>query len=243
MSVTLEIPADVLSSMRVPPQEVEERLRLELAVALYAQNLLASGKACSLAGLTRLEWETVLGQRATPAITARRTWRKTPHMPTAVSDSSVLIHVSGIGQFALLPAFSTEVRLPDAVWRQVVVLGRSHQVVKDVRDAANQGWLKVSTPGNVPLIQTLRTNLHDGEAESIALAGESAPDFLLMDESNGRDTARQPGVQTRGVVGLLIQAKQMGPIKTLQPWLTRLTQTGFHLAPSFTAQVLKQAGE
>ena len=64
MSVTLEIPADVLSSVRVPPQEVEARLLLELALALYAQNLLASGKACSLAGLTRLEWEAVLGRRA-----------------------------------------------------------------------------------------------------------------------------------------------------------------------------------
>lgn len=66
MSVTLEIPADVLSSVRVPPQEVEARLRLELAVALYSQNLLASGKACALAGLTRLEWEAVLGKRAIP---------------------------------------------------------------------------------------------------------------------------------------------------------------------------------
>ena len=164
-------------------------------------------------------------------------------MPTAVSDSSVLIHLSGIGQFALLPAFFTEVRIPNAVWREVVVQGRSHQVVNDVQDAANQGWLKVITPGNAPLIQTLRTNLHDGEAEAIALAVESSPDFLLMDEADGRDTARQLGVQTRGVVGLLIQAKQMGHIKTLHPWLTRLTQTGFHLAPSFTAQVLKQAGE
>ena len=66
MSVTLEIPADIASSVRVPPQEMEARLRLELAVALYSQNLLASGKASALAGLTRLEWENVLGKRAIP---------------------------------------------------------------------------------------------------------------------------------------------------------------------------------
>ena len=66
MSVTLEIPADVLSSVRIPPQEMEARLRLELAVALYSQNLLASGKACALAGLTRLEWDDLLGKRAVP---------------------------------------------------------------------------------------------------------------------------------------------------------------------------------
>ncbi len=66
MSVTLEISADVVSSVRIPPQEMEARLRLELAVALYSQNLLASGKACTLAGLTRLEWDDVLGKRAIP---------------------------------------------------------------------------------------------------------------------------------------------------------------------------------
>ena len=164
-------------------------------------------------------------------------------MPTAVSDSSVLIHLSAIGQFALLPAFFSEMRVPDAVWREVVVQGCSHQVVNEVQDAAKQGWLKVVTPGNAPLIQTLRQNLHEGEAEAIALAVEWSPDFLLMDEADGRDAARRLGVQTRGVVGLLIQAKQMGHITTLQPWLTRLAQTGFHLAPSFTAHVLKQAGE
>ena len=66
MSITLEIPPDVAQSVRVPPQEMEARLRLELAVALYGQNLLASGKACALAGLTRWEWEELLAKRRIP---------------------------------------------------------------------------------------------------------------------------------------------------------------------------------
>ncbi len=164
-------------------------------------------------------------------------------MPTAVSDSSVLIHLSAIGQFALLPAFFSDVRVPDAVWREVVLQGRSHQVVGDVRSAATQGWLKVVTPANAPLMQTLRQNLHGGEAEAIALAVETAPDVLLMDETDGREAARQLGLRTRGVVGLLIQAKQAGRIPELRPWLTQLAQTGFHLAPSFVARVVQQAGE
>jgi predicted HTH domain antitoxin len=63
MSVTLEIPADVVESVRVPPQEVETRLRLELAVALYTQQLLSGGKAATLAGVTRWEWEDLLAHR------------------------------------------------------------------------------------------------------------------------------------------------------------------------------------
>ena len=66
MSVTIEIPTEIVQSVRVPPQEVEERLRLELAVALYSQNLLSSGKACALARLTRWQWEELLSQRRVP---------------------------------------------------------------------------------------------------------------------------------------------------------------------------------
>jgi RES domain-containing protein len=42
MRLTLEIPPEILQSLKVPQQEVEERLRLELALALYSQNLLPS---------------------------------------------------------------------------------------------------------------------------------------------------------------------------------------------------------
>ena len=178
-----------------------------------------------------------------PATTARRTWRKIAKRPTAVRDSSVLIHLGAIGQFALLPLFFSEVRVPDAGWREVVLQGKSHQVVNDVRSAAKDGWLRVATPANAPLIQTLRQNLHDGEAEAIALAVETIPDFLLMDESDGREAARQLGLRTRGVVGLLIQAKQAGRVAALRSWLTKLAQTGFHLSPDFMTQVSRQAGE
>jgi hypothetical protein len=35
MSVTLEVSTEVTQAMRLPPPEVEARLRLELAVGLY----------------------------------------------------------------------------------------------------------------------------------------------------------------------------------------------------------------
>lgn len=66
MIITLDIPADIAASVGVSPQELEPRLRLELAIALYTQNLLTSGKACALAELTRSEWEAALGRRQMP---------------------------------------------------------------------------------------------------------------------------------------------------------------------------------
>ncbi len=66
MSVTLEIPDDVSQAMRVPTPELEARLRLELAVALYAQQVLSLGKTAQLAGLTRFEMNSVLARRSVP---------------------------------------------------------------------------------------------------------------------------------------------------------------------------------
>jgi predicted HTH domain antitoxin len=54
MSITLSIPDSVARSLRLPEGEVELRLRTELALALYAQGILAFGKAAELAGTSRI---------------------------------------------------------------------------------------------------------------------------------------------------------------------------------------------
>ena len=66
MSVTLEIPDEVFEAMRLPRPEIEARLRLELAVSLYAQQILGLGKAAELAGLPRWELNHVLARRGVP---------------------------------------------------------------------------------------------------------------------------------------------------------------------------------
>ena len=64
--LTLEIPAEVLEAVRLPPGEVERELRRELALALYQRGVLSLGKARLLAHMTRWEFEELLGQRGIP---------------------------------------------------------------------------------------------------------------------------------------------------------------------------------
>ena len=61
-NLMLEIPGEVLESMKLPPNEVERELRRELALALYSRGILSSGKARTLAQMTRWEFEEFLGQ-------------------------------------------------------------------------------------------------------------------------------------------------------------------------------------
>jgi len=66
MSIRLEIPDSVAQSIRLPEGEVEQRLRSELAVALYAQGILSFVKASELAGLSRYEFADLAGSRGIP---------------------------------------------------------------------------------------------------------------------------------------------------------------------------------
>jgi predicted HTH domain antitoxin len=49
MALHLDISESVAGSLRLPVQEIEPRLRAELALALYAQGILPFGKASELA--------------------------------------------------------------------------------------------------------------------------------------------------------------------------------------------------
>jgi predicted HTH domain antitoxin len=66
MSITLDIPNNIHEALHVTPAEAETRLKLELAVALYAQNTLSLGKAAELAGMSRLDLNDVLAERGIP---------------------------------------------------------------------------------------------------------------------------------------------------------------------------------
>ncbi len=48
MSITLEVPDSVARSLRLPEGEVADRLRCELAVALYGQAILPFGNPISI---------------------------------------------------------------------------------------------------------------------------------------------------------------------------------------------------
>lgn len=63
MSVTLEIPDDVLAALPVAEPERKPLLLLEIACALYARNLLSLGRAAELAGMDKVGFGREVGRR------------------------------------------------------------------------------------------------------------------------------------------------------------------------------------
>jgi hypothetical protein len=69
MALHLDISESVAgSSPRLPVQEIEPRLRVELALALYAQGILPFGKASELAAVSRYQLAELLD------LCVRRDW-------------------------------------------------------------------------------------------------------------------------------------------------------------------------
>ena len=66
MTFQIEIPESIASSIRLPLPEVEQRLRSELAIALYAQGILSFGKAAELAEVSRYAFAELIGDRNIP---------------------------------------------------------------------------------------------------------------------------------------------------------------------------------
>ncbi|MXR40522.1 UPF0175 family protein [Halobaculum sp. WSA2] len=64
--VSIEIDDDVYDSLQLPKQERSERLKRELAVSLYLQDMLSFGKARALADMTHHEFQQLLGERQIP---------------------------------------------------------------------------------------------------------------------------------------------------------------------------------
>jgi len=63
MSVRIEIPDSIVQAIHLPEQRIQHELMIELAVALYAQNLLSFGKARALAVKSNYEFGQLLGER------------------------------------------------------------------------------------------------------------------------------------------------------------------------------------
>ena len=60
---TINIPRDVLNSMKIPPIDQEYVLKLELSLALYQRGILAMGPARRLAGISKREFLEELARR------------------------------------------------------------------------------------------------------------------------------------------------------------------------------------
>ena len=142
-----------------------------------------------------------------------------------VSNSTPLIALSKIDKFELLHDYFNRVYIPRAVYDEVVVRGGelygSHEV-------AEADWIVVEDVDNKLAIESLSFFLGAGEAEAIIMAKEKKCP-LIIDDGDGRKTAKTMGLQITGTVGFLLKAGMDGKLDVRHA-LDELNACGFRLS-------------
>jgi len=99
-------------------------------------------------------------------------------------------------------------------------------------------------PTNVSAIQLLLNDLDKGESEAIVLARELNAEFLLIDERHGSKIAQEQGLNTIGLIGVLIKAKELEFISEVKPILLELRDVaGFWISEKLIRKILSVVNE
>ena len=158
-----------------------------------------------------------------------------------VTDTSVVLNLCALHQEALLPAIFGSVIAPPSVMRE---FQRLAAVDPRFAGLAFPAFIQINAVTQIAPALLLNQRLHQGEREALSLAAEINADAVLMDERAGRIAASGLGLQSIGVLGVLIQAKTLGLVPAIKPSLDRLqSQARFWIAPALKQQVLRSVGE
>jgi len=144
-----------------------------------------------------------------------------------VANAGPLIALARIGCLDLLQTLYGQLRIPPAVWEEVLASGSGQPEAVTIGALP---WIHVVEVHNVTAVQLMRDRLDAGESEAIVLALELNADLLLIDEARGRRVAEARGLNKTGTLGTLVMAKRRGLVPLVTPLLDQLRGVGFYVS-------------
>ena len=152
-----------------------------------------------------------------------------------ISDTTAISNLIQIGELDLLKKLYARIIIPAAVFDELMML---ESPGLKIRSILKKDWIEVHASSSTVLLQEIELSLDKGEAEAIVLAIETGADLLLIDEKSGRKIAEARGVPIIGTIGVLLNAKQLGLISSVQEKMDDLREVGFWISDKFYDQVL-----
>ncbi|MFN2131425.1 MAG: hypothetical protein ACK2VD_12925 [Anaerolineae bacterium] len=130
-------------------------------------------------------------------------------MPTVLCDSGPLIALGKLNRLDLLAELYSEVRIPRAVYDEVVLQG----LVRGAPEALvvrlfweHQHWPVTDVPASTMSSYAPSVILGAGETEVLGLAHALNDPLVLLDDEVARAEARRLGLRVRGTLGILVHA-------------------------------------
>ena len=125
-----------------------------------------------------------------------------------VSDTSPVVCLIHLKQINLLKKLFAEVLIPHSIYKELL-----QSDIIDNYFLQENPFFKIKNPVNTAIVKAivkkLGKQLDIGESEAIALSIEQNPEFLLIDESLGREIALQYNFSIKGTLGILGKRKKL----------------------------------
>jgi len=144
-----------------------------------------------------------------------------------IADTTCFILLDKIGELNLLK------RLFGSVVTTTVIASEFGEPLPE--------WVRIKEVKDVVFQATL--DVDRGEASAIALAIESLPSLIILDDDKARKKARKLQLNVTGTLGLFLKAKREGVIPDVRSMLNKVQKTNFHYSESILNEILKLAGE
>lgn len=144
-----------------------------------------------------------------------------------IADTTCFILLDKIGELTLLKALFGQVITTTVIAQEFGTPLPKWVIVHDVKDTHFQNSLDIDA----------------GEASAIALAIESEPSLLILDDNKGRKAARKLNLHVTGTLGVLLKAKRIGIIAAIGPIIEKIRKTNFWYSEEVLQEILSLANE
>lgn len=161
---------------------------------------------------------------------------------TAVVDSNTLIGLAKGGVFNLLHDLFGDVRIPPAVWNEVVEDGAGLPGATETQ-AARGDWLAVLAAPSAPASLVLPSSLDAADRDVVLLAEAIRASYVVTDDRVARRFATSRGLTPTHTAEVILIAKHLGLIASCQAVMDDMRTNGFGIRESVYQGVLRQAGE
>lgn len=156
--------------------------------------------------------------------------------PVAVTNTSPVIALAGIGELRLYEALFDRVLVPFDVWDELV--DKPGAPEPDALRALRNIAFYPAQP-----IPVEAAHLDAGERAAIALAVTIPGAWLLLDDKPARGVARALRLTVKGTLGMLVEAKRQGLVAEIRAHVEAMLANGCRFAPELVDAVLRSAGE
>ena len=161
-----------------------------------------------------------------------------------ICNTSPIIGLLSIGRLSLLWELFDEIILPDAVFRELCAGSSVHQKeIIEIKEYVSKGYLKIYKVKNATMVKSMYGKLHFGELEVIVATKELGLHLAIIDEKAARKMASEFLIDTIGILGILILAKQNQLLSCVKPDIDKLLMNGYRISDELYEQLLEKAGE